>query len=186
MPSGYTTALPQNIGIGVGVLFYNLTTVFGVPDGGIRGRPERDEENLPFDNKGSPIEGLDIIWSDHLVISGEFIELPTTLFSADLLEAGTTPTTAGTPATITHTLPDNRTFFAVGDSIPNLVYEITKGDDTKIRYVCAKARCVRYEIVGQTRGAHKVSAEFHSRLSATAAATSTDAKSYTVETVAAA
>jgi hypothetical protein len=185
MPSGYTTALPQNIGIGVGVLYYNATTPFGVSDGGIRVRPDRDEENLPFDNKGSPIEGLDIIWSDHIIISGDFIELPTTLWSADILEPGATPATAGTPATVTYTPQNNRTFFAVGDSIPNLVYEITMGDNTKRRYVCAKARCVSYEIVGQTRSAHKISCEFHSRLSATAAATSTDAKSYTVETVAA-
>jgi hypothetical protein len=185
MPSGYTTALPQNIGIGVGVLYYNATTAFGVSDGGIRVRPERDEENLPFDNKGSPIEGLDIIWSDHLVITGEFIELPTTLFSADILEPGATPTTAGTPATVTWVPQNNRTFFAVGDSIPNLVYEITKGDNTKVRYVIPKGRVQRYEIVGQTRSAHKISVEIHSRLAATDAATSTDKKSYKIETVAA-
>lgn len=186
MPSGYTTALPQNVAIGVGVLFYNLTTVFGVSDGGITVRPEKDTENLPFDNKGAPIEGLDIDWSDHLVISGEFIEIPNTYLSADILEPGATPTTAGTPATVTYQPYANRTFYAVGDSIPNLVYELTRGDGTKLRFVCPKARVASYEIVSQTRTATKVRAEFHSRLAATDAATSTDKKSFNVQTVAAA
>lgn len=186
MPSGYTTALPQNIGLGVGVLYYNATTVFGVSDGGIRVRPEKDQENLPFDNKGADVEGLDIVWAEHLVISGEFIEIKDALFSTDLIEPGTTPTTAGTPATVTYTLPNNRTLFSTGDYIPNLVYEITRGNGTKARYVVPKAWCARYEIVSVTRGATKISAEWHSKLAQSDAATSTDKPSYKIETVAAA
>jgi hypothetical protein len=75
MPSGYTTALPNNFAIGVGVLYYNSTTVFGVSDGGITVKVEKDSENIPFDNKGAAIEGLDIDWSDDLIISGEFIAI---------------------------------------------------------------------------------------------------------------
>lgn len=186
MPSGYTTALPTSLGLGVGVLYYNSTTVFGVSDGGIRCVPEIVRENIPFDNKASDIQGLDVDWEDRLRISGEFIQITNLMLSADLIEPGATPTTAGTPATVTYQPYGNNALYVDGDYISNLVYEITFGDGTKKRWIAPKAMVAKYEIIGQHRKAHRISCEFISKLASADAATSTDKKSYKIEQVAAA
>jgi hypothetical protein len=80
----------------------------------------------------------------------------------------------------------NRTLFASGDYIPNMVYELTRGNLTKVRYVIPKAVCRSYEVVSQTRAVTKIRAEWHSVLATSDASTSTDKKSYKIETVAAA
>lgn len=186
MPSGYTTALPTSLGLGVGVFYYGGTTVFGVSDGGIRVTPEIEKENIPFDNKASDIQGLDVDWADRLRISGEFIQITDVMISGDLLEPGATPTTAGTPTTVTWQPYANNALFATGDYVTNLVYEITFGNSTKKRWVVPVAMVGKYEIIGQHRKAHRVSCEFVSKLAASDAATSSDKKSYKIEIVAAA
>lgn len=181
MPSGYTTALPNNVSFDVGVLYYSSTTVFGVSDGGLRATPTKEHQNIPFDNKRSKIQGLDRTLSDDLVISGEFIEISDALFSADLLEPGATPTTAGTPTTVTYTPASHGALFATGDYITNLVLELTRGDTKKVCYVVPVAYVERYEIISTDKNVVKVACEFHSRLSQSDAATSTDKASYKIE-----
>ena len=186
MPSGYTTALPASLGIGVGVLYYGGTTVFGVSDGGIRVTPEIEKENIPFDNKADDIQGLDIDWSGRLRISGEFIQITDAMLSANLLEPGAVPTTAGTPSTVTWQPYANNALFVTGDYITNLVYEIILGTGQKKRWIAPVAMIGKYEIIGQHRKVHRVSCEFVSKLSSSDAATSSDKKSYKIEVVAAA
>lgn len=187
MPSGYTTALPTNISLGVGIVYYNSTSVVGVSDGGIRVTVDKDLENLPFDNKASPVEGLDYVWGSECVIAGEFIEIKDALWTADLIEPGLTATgTAGTPATVTYVPMNNRTPVSSGDYIPNLIYEMTLGSGARKRYVLPKAYPVQYEILSETRRAARVRVEWRSRLASSDAATSTDTPSYKIEIVPAA
>ena len=183
MPSGYTTALPTSVALDVGILYYSSTTVFGVSDGGLRASPQKEWQNIPFDNKRDDIETLDRTLKAPLIISGEFIQLSDAMFSADLLEPGATPTTSGTPTTVTYTPYGHSALFAAGDYIAGLRYEVTRADSKKVCWVAAYAFVEKYEIISQDKNTTKVSVELHSRLGATDAATSTDKASYSVQVV---
>ena len=183
MPSGYTTALPTSVALDVGILYYGGTTVFGVSEGGLRVVTNKEHQNIAFDNKRSKIQGLDRTLSDDMVISGEFIQITDAMFTADLLEPGATPTTSGTPTTVTYTPYGHSALFAAGDYISNLRYEVTRGDAKKVCWVASVAFVEKYEIISQDKNTTKVSVELHSRLGATDAATSTDKASYSVQVV---
>ena len=183
MPSGYTTALPTSVALDVGILYYSSTTVFGVSEGGLRVVTNKEHQNINFDNKRSKIVGLDRTLSDDLVISGEFIQITDAMFTADLLEPGATPTTSGTPTTVTYTPYGHSALFATGDYISNLRYEVTRGDAKKVCWVASVAFVEKYEIIMQDKSAAKISCEFTSILSLTDAATSTDKPSYVIQVV---
>lgn len=181
MPSGYTTALATTICPDVAVLKRDVSgtpTVFGVSRGGLRFTPNVDWQNLPFDGKHDDIEGNDRVLKRDGVISGTFIEIKDAYLNADLLEPGVTMGTAGTPTTITHTPVAGATFLSTGDYVTNLDMVFTRGDGKSVIVRFAKAICTKYDIVSQDPNGAEVNVEFHSRLSQTAAASSTDTASY--------
>ena len=97
--SGFLVTLPADVLLDTGVLYLNSDTPFGVSDGGIAFDPGVQRENVEFDGKFAPVEGLDRTISATPKISGKLIEASDT--KLEKLEAGSTNAVVSGVTTIT-------------------------------------------------------------------------------------
>lgn len=182
MPSGFTATTPQDILVDVGVLYQDTPmTPIGVTRGGLTFSPDKELRNVEFDGKRSNIEQLDRVINHGGTITGTFIELSTTMIP--ILEPGVTTTTPGGQITTLHTPKDASTLFVAGDYITDLRLTYLRQDAT---YACIHfpiALVTQYEWTGQDNSEAEIAATFESRLGLTAAASSTDTPSYTLQEI---
>lgn len=177
MPSGFGTALKNDVVLDAGVLSINGST-FGVSRGGITHAPAEVWQNLDFDGKRCDIAGLDRKVKDEQVISGTFIEMSKALM-AQYLDHGGIAGMASNSLAVAAALSTATaaTYSAFGDGIgmnasqlctagqyaTNVRVTWQQGDGTTMYVNFAVAYVMEWRIVGGNADAAEISCAFKAR-----------------------
>lgn len=182
MPSGYNSALPSDVLLDTGVLYINSSTAFGVSKGAWNVDLGTEITNLEFDGKRSDVEGLDRVTGFKPMITGTMIAINTT--TAAVLLPGSTQATASGVTTVT---PKAASALMSGtDYQSNVRVAFQRGSGGVVWIKFAKALVRMTSLKGNDKDSGDIAIEIGARLSATAAATSTDTAPYVIEFAAAA
>ena len=182
MPSGFSAAFEDTLACDVAVIYYDVSstaTKIGVTRDGIDFQPNIEYRNVPFDGKRSDIELIDRIVSTGATLSFKLLEMNTTTLTH--AEAGSALATSGTTVTLTPRVAS--TMLTAGQYITNLDAVWLRGDSKTVRLRFARALCTNYSIISRDNNETEISYTFTTRLSNSAAASSTDTRAWTYEVI---
>ena len=157
--TGFLATLPADVLLDSGVLFINSDIPFGVSKGGLAFDPAITYENIDFDDKRYPIQGLDRREGGAPKISGTIIELSNARLLQ--LEAGATQT--GTAADTTTTPQIAGDLLALGAYLTEVrvAYRRGNGKFAIVRFPFAIV--TKYSSKGNAKGQVEISIEIEAR-----------------------
>lgn len=181
--SGYTATLPNDVLLDSGTLYVG-STVVGASRGGLSFDPQKEQRNVEFDGKKSPILGLDRITKMAPIISGTMIEFG----QADITVYDTGATSSFASATaVTGSITPKKggTLFVAGDYITSLglVFERALAGAGFIRVRFPKAKCNKYALKGTDGEEAEVDVEFAAVLDMSASGATIADAPYVIEGV---
>ncbi len=170
MPSGFLGALPTDVVLDEGVLSINGST-FGASRGGISTSFADEIQNIMFDGKRSDVALLDRYISHGAYIAGRFIDLSASQLAVRLNQ----PSVAGTPYSAS-------ALFAIGQYASNVraTWLCGAGGVASVAVLLTYARCEKWSVVGGTKDAAEIEAEFRCDLDLRSV-TTTDLAPYAIE-----
>lgn len=161
--SGYSSALPDDVLFGTGVLFKG-TTPISASRGGLNFDPGNVMKQVTYDGQTSPVKGLDRKVYMEPKITGSLLQFANA--EMDKYEPGATIEVAhakkGTPK-------GANLLFATGDYVADLRLYFERGKNGGL--ICIYfpyALCVKYSLKGQDKDEALVEVEFQARRDASA------------------